>query len=103
MIAVVLVLCLVGGILASPLGIFFSGEDSGTGQTMPSTVQEINQEYSDRVEALKTGLTYNELSISGTQATWPEILATYAVKTVTDPTNSQEVITMADLYGFNAE
>ena len=33
-IAVVLVLCLVGALLMSPLGIFFSGEDSGTSQTI---------------------------------------------------------------------
>ena len=95
-IAVVLVLCLVGGILASPLGIFFSGEDRGTGQTMTSAVREINQEYSDQVESLKAGATYDVLSISGTRATWPEVLAVYAVKTVTDPTNGQDVVTMDD-------
>ena len=92
--AVVLVLCLVGGILASPLGIFFSGEDSRTGQTMASAVREINQEYNERVESLKAGTTYDELNISGTRATWPEILAVYAVKTVTDPTDGQDVVTM---------
>ena len=95
-IAVVLVLCLVGALLMSSLGIFFSGEDSGTGQTMSSAVREINQEYNDQVEAFKTGVTYDELSVSGTRATWPEILAVYAVKTVTDPTNGQGVITMDD-------
>ena len=93
-------LCLVGGILASPLGIFFggtgSGADSGTGQTITSAVQEINQEYNDRVEAFKAGATYDALSISGSRAAWPEVLAVYAVKTVTDPTNGQEVITMDD-------
>lgn len=95
-IPVVLVLCLVGGILASPLGIFFGGADSGATQTITSAVREINQEYNDRVEALKIGSTYDELSISGSRAAWPEVLAVYAVKTVTDPTNGQEVITMDD-------
>lgn len=95
-IAVVLVLCLVGALLMSPLGIFFSGEDSGTGQTISSAVREINQEYNDRVETFKTGTTYDALSISGSRATWPEVLAVYAVKTVTDPTNGQGVISMDD-------
>ena len=95
-IAVVLVLCLVGALLMSPLGIFFSGEDSEGGLTISAVVWEINQEYNDRVEALKTGATYDTLSISGSRATWPEILAVYAVKTVTDPTNGQDVITMDD-------
>ena len=95
MIAVVLVLCLVGALLMSPLGIFFSKEDNG-GQTMSSVVRGINQEYEARVETLKTGTTHDELNLSGSRATWPEILAVYAVKTVTDPTNGQEVITMDD-------
>ena len=41
----IVVICLIGLIAASPFGIFFSGEDSGTGQTMPTVVQEINLEY----------------------------------------------------------
>ena len=94
-IAVVLVLCLVGALLMSPLGIFFSGEDNG-GQTMSSVVREINQEYEARVEALKTGTTYDALSLSGSRATWPEVLAVYAVKTTSDPTNGLEVVTMDD-------
>jgi len=95
-IAVVLVLCLVGALLMSPLGIFFSGEDSGSGLTMPAAVREINQEYNDRVEALKTGTTHDAVSLSGSRAAWPEVLAVYAVKTVTDPTNGQDVVSMND-------
>ena len=93
-IAVVLVLCLVGALLMSPLGIFFSGEDDGTGQTISSAVRAINQEYDAKVEELKTATPHDALSLSGSRATWVEILAVYAVKTVTDPTNGQEVITM---------
>ena len=94
-IAVVLVLCLVGALLMSPLGIFFSGEDNG-GQTMSSVVWEINQEYEARVEALKASTTYDALSLSGSRATWPEVLTVYAVKTTSDPTNGLEVVTMND-------
>ncbi len=95
-IAVVLVLCLVGALLMSPLGIFFSGEDSGTSQTISSAVREINQEYEAKVEELKTATPHDALNLSGSRPTWVEILAVYAVKTVTDPTNGQEVITMDD-------
>ncbi len=97
---VVLVICMVGSILASPLGIFFGGTgggaDSGTTQTVVSVVREINQEYNDRVEALKTGTAYDELSLSGSRAPWTEVLAVYAVKTATDPADGQEVVTMDD-------
>ena len=95
-IAVVLVLCLVGALLMSPLGIFFSDEDNGTSQTISSAVRAINQEYDAKVEELKIATPHDALSLSGSRATWVEILAVYAVKTVTDPTNGQEVITMDD-------
>ena len=41
----IVIICLIGLIVGSCFGIFFSGEDSGTGQTMPTVVREINQEY----------------------------------------------------------
>ena len=80
----------------SPLGIFFSDEDNGTSQTISSAVRAINQEYDAKVEELKIATPHDALSLSGSRATWVEILAVYAVKTVTDPTNGQEVITMDD-------
>ena len=94
-IAVILVLCLVAALIMSPLGILFGGEESD-GQTVADAVREINQEYSAKLEDLKSGETYDQLSITGTRALWPEVLAVYAVKTTSDPTNGQEVVTMTD-------
>ena len=93
--AVILVLCLVAALVMSPLGIFFGGGDGG-GQIMADAVREINQEYSARLEELKSGSTYDQLSMTGTRAPWSEVLAVYAVKTTSDPTNGQEVVTMTD-------
>ena len=45
---------------------------------------------------IKAGATYDEVSLSGSRAPWIEILAVYAVKTTSDPTNGQEVVTMTD-------
>ena len=39
---VIIVICLIGMLLGSVFGIFFSGEDSGTGMSMQTVVQEIN-------------------------------------------------------------
>ena len=47
-------ICLIGLIVASPFGIFFSGEDSGTGQTMPTVVREINQEYEGKLGEIES-------------------------------------------------
>lgn len=94
--AVVLVLCMAGLVVASPFGIFFSGEDSGSGQTMPEVIREINQEYDKKLEDLKTSVVCDALNLSCSRASWPEVLAVYAVKTATDPDNEQEVVTMDD-------
>ena len=94
-IAVVLVLCLVAALIMSPLGILFSSEETG-GQTIADAVREINQEYSAKLEGLKSRTVYDQLSMTGVCAPWPEVLAVYAVKTTSDPTNGQEVVTMDD-------
>ena len=93
---VIVVICLIGMILGSCFGIFFSGEDSGTGQTIRTAVQEINTEYEERLEEIKTSHTHDVLEMSGSRAVWKEVLAVYAVKTTTDPDNAQEVATMDD-------
>ena len=93
---VIIVICLIGMIVGSCFGIFFSGEDSGTGQTMQTAVQEINAEYEEKLEEIKTSRTYDVLEMSGSRAVWKEVLAVYAVKTTTDPDAAQEVATMDD-------
>ena len=52
-VVVIIVLCLVALIAGSVFGIFFSGEDSGTGMSMQTVVQEINQEYEKLFKLLK--------------------------------------------------
>lgn len=82
--AVVLLVCLAGLVAGSAFGIFFSGEDSGSGQTIHTAIRAINQEYEDRLEALKSSSTYDALEMSGARAVWKEVLAVYAVKTTTE-------------------
>lgn len=95
-VAIILVLCVVGLIASSCFGVFFSGEDSGMGQTMRQVVQEINADYQSQIDVTKAGSTYDELEMSGSRAVWPEVLAVYAVKTTTDPDDPQEVATVDD-------
>ena len=95
-VVVIIVICLIGLIVGSCFGIFFSGEDSGTGQTMRQAVQEINADYQSQIDTTRANLTYDELEMSGSRAVWPEVLAMYAVKTTTDPDAPQEVATVDD-------
>ncbi len=95
-VVVIIVLCLVGLIAGSVFGIFFSGEDSGTGMSMQTVVQEINQEYDDRLEEEKNSVSYDVLEMSGSRAVWKDVLAVYSVKVNTDPDNPMEVATVDD-------
>lgn len=95
-VVIILVICVSGLIVGSCFGIFFSGEDSGTGQTMRQAVQEINADYQSQIDTARANLTYDELEMSGSRAVWPEVLAVYAVKTTTDPDDPQEVATVDD-------
>ena len=95
-ILVVVVICLIGLIVGSSFGIFFSSEDTGSSQTMQEVVREINDEYLARLDEIKASTTYDELEMSGARAVWPEVLAIYAVKTTTDPDNPQEVASITD-------
>ena len=93
---VIVIICLIGLLIGSCFGIFFSGEDSGSGYTMQNVVQEINDDYQQQIDTTKANLSYDVLEMSGSRAVWPEVLAVYAVKTTTDPDNPQEVATMDD-------
>ena len=93
---VVVVICMVGQLACSGLGIFFAGEDSGTGQTVTTAVQEIDLEFGDRLAEIQASIDYDILDLSGSPAPWPDVLAVYAVKTTSDPDNGQEVVTMDD-------
>ena len=55
MITVVLVLCMVGAILLSPLGVLFSSELSGS-SALSNAIQEINQEFDAKLEVLKASV-----------------------------------------------
>ena len=95
-IIVIVLLCLIGLIASSSFGIFFSGEDTGTGQTMQTAVREINREYEERLATIKADNPYDVLEMSGSRAVWPEVLSVYAVKITTDPDNAMDVATVDD-------
>lgn len=95
-VVIIVIICLIGLIVASCFGIFFSGEDTGTGQTMQTVVREINEDYENQLDTIKANISYDVLEMSGSRAVWPEVLSVYAVKTTTDPDNAMDVATVDD-------
>ena len=97
-VAVVLVICLVGFLLASPLGMFFSDEVN-TGPTIPDTIVQVNGEFTNRIEQIKEENTYDVLDLDNAGVTaalsnWRDVLAVYAVRVTTDSTSPGDVLTL---------
>ena len=98
-VSLVLVICLIGLLIASPFGIFFSGENSGTGYTMPDAVSMLNSEFSARIEQIKAENPYDDMDNAGSAAmisNWRDVLAVYAVRTTTDNASPDEVATLTE-------
>lgn len=67
-VVIIVIICLIGLIVASCFGIFFSGEDTGTGQTMQTVVREINEDYENQLDTIKANISYDVLEMSGSRA-----------------------------------
>ena len=78
-IMVVLVICMIGLLIASPFGIFFSdGGGSPDAASPTAVIAQINSEYADRLSALQTGGTYDRVEIQGGPPSWPDVFAVFA-------------------------
>jgi hypothetical protein len=93
---IILIVCLIGLLVGSVFGIFFSGEPSGGGKTINGVIREIDSEYQAQIDGIVGSNTHDLLDMSGARAAWKEVLAVYTVRTVTDPDNPMEVATVDD-------
>ncbi|MGI6684638.1 MAG: M23 family metallopeptidase [Bacillota bacterium] len=86
--ALFLIIIAVAALLSSPFGLLFSDENKNAGITPVSVViQEVNEEYNQRIEDIKNDNTWDTLDVQyvGTGGSrgniWIDILAVFAVKT----------------------
>ena len=98
-VSVVVVILLVGMLFASPLGILFAGEDTGTEIRIPDAVATLNGEFTDEIYRIMEDHPYDELDMQeGMEAAmlqnWRNVLAVYAVKVATDEEHGLDVMTM---------
>lgn len=91
---VIIVICLVGLLVGSIFGIFFSGEKtSKNGITMKEVIAECNQEFSNKLQTIQDENPHDEYVLDGSMATWKDVLLVYSVKQ-SNGKNEQEVITV---------
>ena len=92
-VVIIIIICIIALIAGSCFGIFFIGEDTGSGITLQNVISEINNEYEAKITEIKNSNTYDVLEMSGS-VVWPEVLSVYAVKIAGDPNDPQEVVSM---------
>ena len=98
-VSVVVVILLVGMLFASPLGILFAGEDTGTEIKIPDAVATLNGEFTDEIYRIMEDNPYDALDMQESMEStmlqnWRNVLAVYAVKVSTDEEHGLDVMTM---------
>ena len=79
--ALLVLICVVGLLIASPFGILFANEPADSSSVALSTaIAQINEEYAGKLEELQAG-DYDQIIIDGAPPDWREVVAVFAVKT----------------------
>lgn len=93
---VIIVICLIGLLVGSIFGIFFSSEKTSPNAiTMKDVIAECNQEFSDKLQTIQDQNPHDDYVLDGNMATWKDVLIIYTVKQA-NGFDGQEVITMDD-------
>lgn len=81
-VVIVILICIVGLLVASPFGVFFAGDDEETGSVSPaSAVTQISGELADHLNSLWMTGAYDRVEILGQPPAWPDVLAVFAART----------------------
>ena len=93
-IIIIVVICLVGLLVNSIFGIFFSNQKtSANSVTMNEVVAECNQEFADKIQSIQDTNPHEDYVLDGSMASWKDILLIYTVKQ-SNGLNATDVVTM---------
>lgn len=93
-VVVIILICLVAALCSSFYGIFFSSETSQSGMNITSVIQQINNEFDDKIDEIKSSGSFDGVEVIRSRSNWKDILSIYAVKTTTDENNPMEIATV---------
>ena len=96
---VVLVICLVAMLLATPFGLFLSGGTTDAGDTLQTAVTSLNAEFCMVIEQIQTDHPHDVLEldndgIAAAMDNWNDVLAVYAVLVTTGSDSPGDAATM---------
>ena len=93
-VVIIILICLVAALCSSFYGIFFSSETSQSGMNITSVIQQINNEFDDKIDEIKSSGSFDGVEVIGSRSNWKDVLSIYAVKTTTDENNPMEIATV---------
>ena len=93
-VVVIILICLVAALCSSFYGIFFSSETSQSGMNITSVIQQINNEFDDKIDEIKSSGSFDGVEVIGSRSNWKDVLSIYAIKTTTDENNPMEIATV---------
>lgn len=90
----IIIICLIGLLVGSVFGIFFSSEDTGKNNIkMSDCIAELNTEMDNRIKQIQDMTPHEEVIITSDKAEWKDMLSIYAVR-VSNGDNKQEVMSI---------
>lgn len=92
-IIIIILMCLIGLICSSAMGIFFSNEKGVGGISMNLAITNINQEFASKITEIQNTNEHDDFEINSNRATWKDIIAVYSVL-VTKGKDQSDVITL---------
>ena len=93
-VVIIILISLVAALCSSFYGIFFSSETSQSGMNITSVIQQINNEFDDKIDEIKSSGSFDGVEVIGSRSNWKDVLSIYAIKTTTDENNPMEVATV---------
>lgn len=90
---IIVVICLIGLICSSAMGIFFSNEKGVGGISMSSAVSQINRDFTMKLTEVQNANEHDDFEIHSNRANWKDVIAVYSVL-VTNGKDQSDVITL---------
>ncbi len=102
LIPILLIVAIIGAVVASPFGVFFSASETGENiKTLSQIINETNTELADKIETVKTTTQHDEykLIFDGSETNsainnWTDVIAVFSVKTTMADEANTDVITL---------
>ena len=77
---IIIVICMIGFLINSVFGIFFSNDYDANSKSMVQVISELNTDFMNKITTIQQENPYEEYDIEGSRADWKDVLAVYVAK-----------------------